>query len=458
MKRFILKTMLLIIPGIVLAQSKNLVLNPDFETFIVCPDAHVQYNSSHLLIKDWYFPTAATPDYFNRCSKGEVSVPNNFAGVSEPQSGNGYVGAILSGTEDEYREYLMGHLSKPLEKGKKYCVTFYVKLASFSKFAVDQVSWSFYDKEFKNEFQNAIGGTASLNNLPGLFIDNTLEWKQMCHIYTARGGETFFIIGNYKNYENTNYVVTDKFMKNKRDKSYAYYYFDNIAVKPIDNCLDCPCVTHSLDAVFLDTSYTGGKNPYPGKIEKIVNDGRINIGINGGTPPYSIKWSNNSQAVSLKNLSAGTYSFTVTDQFNCSVSRSVTFIEPKIPEDEFYSSLKNIEEGASIVLENIFFEYNKTALLPASYPELDKVVQFMIENDIHKIEISGHTDSDGSDSYNKTLSEGRAKSVVNYLVSKGIDQTRLQAIGSGKAKPIDTNSSDVGKAVNRRVEFKLIKK
>lgn len=458
MKRLILKALLMLATSALLAQSKNLVLNPDFEIYSICPEAHVQYNSSHLLIKDWYFPTAATPDYFNRCSKGEVAVPNNFAGVSEPQSGNGYVGAILSGTEDEYREYLMGHLSKPLEKGKKYCVTFYVKLASYSKFAVDQVSWSFYEKDIKNEFQNAIGGTPSLNNQPGLFIDNTVEWKQMCHIYTAKGGEVSFILGNFKNYENTNYVVTDKFMKNKRDKSYAYYYFDNVAVKAIDNCLDCPCVSHSLDAVFLDTFYTGGKDPYTGKIDKIKNDGRISIGVNGGTPPYIIKWSNNSQGNSLKNLPAGTYSYVVTDQYNCSVSRSVTFIEPKIPEDEFYSSLKNIEEGASIVLENIFFEYNKTALLPASFPELDKVVQFMIENDIHKIEISGHTDSDGSDVYNKTLSEGRAKSVANYLISKGVDQSRLQAIGYGKTKPIDTNSTDAGKAVNRRVEFKLIKK
>jgi outer membrane protein OmpA-like peptidoglycan-associated protein len=458
MKRFVLKIILLIVPGVLTAQSKNLVLNPDFETFTVCPQAHVQYNSSHLLIKDWFFPTAATPDYFNRCSAGEVAVPNNFAGVSEPQSGNAYVGAILSGTEDEYREYLEGHLSKPLEKGKKYCASFYVKLASFSKFAVDQVSLSFYEKDVINEFQNAIGGTPGLNNLPGLFIDNTIEWKLMCYVYTAKGGESSFIIGNFKNYENTNYVVTDKFAKNKRDKSYAYYYFDNVAVKPIDNCLDCPCVSHNLDALFSDTSYTGGKNPYTGKIEKIMNDGRISIGINGGTPPYSINWSNNSQGASLKNLPAGKYSFTVTDQFNCTVSRSVTFIEPKIPEDEFYSSLKNIEEGASIVLENIFFEYNKATLLPASYPELDKVIQFMVENDIHKIEISGHTDSDGSDAYNKTLSEGRAKSVGNYLVSKGVDPTRLQAVGYGKSKPIDTNTSDAGKAVNRRVEFKLIKK
>lgn len=440
------------------SQSENLVLNNDFEKYTVCPTTHVQYNSSHVLIKDWYFPTAATPDYFNRCSKGDVGVPNNFAGVSEPQSGDGYVGAILSGSEDEYREYIEGKLSKPLEKGKKYCVTFYVKLASYSKFAVDQVSFSFFDTQLRNEFKNAIGGTAQMNNQPGLFLDNTTEWKQICHIYTAKGGEQWFVIGNFKNYDNTNYVVTDKFMKNKRNKSYAYYFFDNVAVKPIDNCLDCPCVSHNLDAVFTDTSYTGGLNPYTGKIEKIVNDGRISIAVSGGTPPYAVKWTNGAQGMTQKNLAAGTYGFMVTDQFNCLVSRKVTFIEPRIPEDEFYSSLKNIEEGSSIVLENIFFEFNKTNLLPASFPELNKVAAFMIENNIRQIEISGHTDSEGSDAYNKTLSEGRAKAVVAYLVSKGVNPACLLAVGYGKTKPIDTNTTDAGKAINRRVEFKLIKK
>ena len=94
---------LLLLTPAAFSQSKNLVLNPDFEHFTACPTMHIQYNSSHVLITDWFFPTAATPDYFNRCSGGEVSVPANFAGVSEPESGNGYVGAILSGTEDEYR-------------------------------------------------------------------------------------------------------------------------------------------------------------------------------------------------------------------------------------------------------------------------------------------------------------------------------------------------------------------
>jgi len=126
--------------------------------------------------------------------------------------------------------------------------------------------------------------------------------------------------------------------------------------------------------------------------------------------------------------------------------------------DEFVEGLQTIEEGESIVLENIFFEFNKTTLLPASYPELDKVAAFVIENNIQLIEIGGHTDSDGTEVYNQKLSEGRAKSVVEYLKTKGISVERMHAVGYGELKPIDTNLSEEGRAVNRRVEFTLLKK
>jgi outer membrane protein OmpA-like peptidoglycan-associated protein len=73
-----------------------------------------------------------------------------------------------------------------------------------------------------------------------------------------------------------------------------------------------------------------------------------------------------------------------------------------------------------------------------------------------RIEIGGHTDAKGSDSYNLRLSENRAKSVVDYLVSKGLSENRLQYKGYGKMKPIDTNDTEEGRAKNRRVEFKII--
>ena len=74
------------------------------------------------------------------------------------------------------------------------------------------------------------------------------------------------------------------------------------------------------------------------------------------------------------------------------------------------------------------------------------------------IEISGNTDNEGSDEVNDKLSKSRAQSVVNYLISKGIAATRMQATGFGKRKPIDTNQTPEGRAANRRVEFLVLKK
>jgi outer membrane protein OmpA-like peptidoglycan-associated protein len=300
--------------------------------------------------------------------------------------------------------------------------------------------------------------TPQVNNQIGLFLDNIDEWEEICTVYTAKGGEKYFIIGNFQSYENTNYVATDKNMKNLRNKEYAYYFFDDIIIRPLDNCTDCPCVQHDFEAEIIDTNYTGGFNYLTGKIDKRPNDGYIKIGMVGGTPPYRVLWNNGMTGAELKNIPSGEYKYTAFDAFNCQASGKVTFVKPVVVEDKFEAGLENIEEGGSIVLKNIFFEFNKTTLLPESFPELDKVVDFMIKNDIDLIEISGHTDSDGSDTYNQKLSDGRAKAVVQYLSSKGILATKMKAVGYGESKPIDTNLNDTGKSRNRRVEFTLIKK
>jgi outer membrane protein OmpA-like peptidoglycan-associated protein len=110
-----------------------------------------------------------------------------------------------------------------------------------------------------------------------------------------------------------------------------------------------------------------------------------------------------------------------------------------------------------IVLNNIFFDFNKFELKPESYVELDRVEKFLQDNANLKVEISAYTDSIGSDTYNLTLSQKRAESVVNYLVSKGIPESRLIARGYGRAKSVASNETEVGRAMNRRVEMKIIK-
>ncbi|NJM15452.1 MAG: OmpA family protein [Bacteroidales bacterium] len=437
--------------------KKNLVKNYSFEDYEECPIEHNAENQSHKIIPYWTYPTHAAADYFNKCSAKDAGVPKNFAGVSEPKSGKAYAGAILSGTSEGRREYIQGELAKPLAAGNKYCVTLYYRLASGSQVAVDQISVHL-GKQIMGTGTEALGVVPQLNNQDGLFLDDKDEWKQICHVYVAIGGETHFIIGNFKNVEHTNYVITDINVVNERDKAYAYYYFDDVVIRPLDDCRACPCVQHDFEAAVKDTFYTGGLNPITGRVNKIINDGRISLALIGGVAPYTVKWSNGAVGASLRNLPAGTYQYTAFDQNNCLATGQVTFVEPVIEKDEFEDGLRSIEEGEAIVLENIFFEFGKATLLPSSYAELDKVVAFMKETDIKIIEISGHTDSDGTAAYNQKLSEGRAKSVVDYLVSKGISASRLLAAGYGLTRPIDTNQRDEGKAKNRRVEFRLVKK
>jgi OOP family OmpA-OmpF porin len=119
--------------------------------------------------------------------------------------------------------------------------------------------------------------------------------------------------------------------------------------------------------------------------------------------------------------------------------------------------LQKIEVGLTVRLKNIYFDFDKTTLKSASFVELNKVVDFLKQNPSIEVEIAGHTDSKGSDEYNSNLSQGRSQSVVDYLISQGIDSYRLQAHGYGESKPIDTNDTDAGQANNRRVEFTVLK-
>jgi outer membrane protein OmpA-like peptidoglycan-associated protein len=120
--------------------------------------------------------------------------------------------------------------------------------------------------------------------------------------------------------------------------------------------------------------------------------------------------------------------------------------------------LQPIEVNASVVLKNIFFDFNKYDLKSESQAELDKVVQLLQENPSVKIQLEGHTDNIGNATDNLKLSENRAKSVVNYLISKGIDSKRLIAKGYGATQPIADNATDEGRAQNRRTELKIVSK
>ncbi len=117
--------------------------------------------------------------------------------------------------------------------------------------------------------------------------------------------------------------------------------------------------------------------------------------------------------------------------------------------------LKKIEIGSTIVLKNIFFDTDKYDLKQESTVELEKLVALLNKNPKLTIEISGHTDNQGSKTYNQNLSQNRSKSVYDYLVNKGISASRLTYKGYGDTMPISENNTEEGRALNRRTEFKV---
>lgn len=118
--------------------------------------------------------------------------------------------------------------------------------------------------------------------------------------------------------------------------------------------------------------------------------------------------------------------------------------------------LDKTNTGATAVLNNIFFDFDQYELKDRSITELNKVIRFLNEKPSIHVEIGGHTDSDGSATYNKQLSLKRAHSVVSYLVEKGINKDRLSEKGYGADNPIRLNDSEENKQANRRIEFKII--
>ena len=116
-----------------------------------------------------------------------------------------------------------------------------------------------------------------------------------------------------------------------------------------------------------------------------------------------------------------------------------------------------VEQQQIVILEIVYFEYNSDVLLPASYALLDEVAAtLLLHPELGRVEVAGHTDADGPEAFNLSLSQRRAARVVAYLVDKGVEARRLTPRGYGETQPIASNASAEGKQKNRRVEFTLL--
>jgi len=123
--------------------------------------------------------------------------------------------------------------------------------------------------------------------------------------------------------------------------------------------------------------------------------------------------------------------------------------------DTFDLYMQHIKEGIKVKIENLFFATNKTYILPQSEQAMSDLANFLLENQTVKIHIVGHTDAVGTDEANQILSEGRANSVRNDLIKRGVAAERMTAEGKGEKEPVADNDTDEGRQLNRRVEFTI---
>jgi outer membrane protein OmpA-like peptidoglycan-associated protein len=204
-----------------------------------------------------------------------------------------------------------------------------------------------------------------------------------------------------------------------------------------------------------DLANKNGNNSGDGSDDDLANKNGNNSG-DGSDDDLSNKNGNNSDDGSdddLANKNGNNSGDEIDENYNDSDSNiKGHLLSSEISESAFM----NAGIGDSFRLNRIFFEFNSSELLAASFSELDTLANIMINSAKLRIEIRGHTDNIGTERYNKKLSVERAASVYNYLISKGIDKSRMKYRGFGTQVPIADNETDEGRRLNRRVEIIIV--
>jgi len=198
--------------------------------------------------------------------------------------------------------------------------------------------------------------------------------------------------------------------------------------------------------------------PNLGSLTGSVKDGQgrpiagVSVTV-GSTTPITV--TTDDAGIFTASVEAGTWPVTVQAAGFISDNQSVSII-PNETMNLSFNLRDALLEGAVLSFDNIYFASGSATLRPESHGILDSVAILMRDNPTARIQVAGHTDSDGSESSNQTLSENRAGSVFQYLVSTGISSDRLTTIGYGEAIPVVPNNSAANKARNRRIEFTVL--
>lgn len=397
MKRVILACLAVATITAATAQNnENLVYNGSFEEHIGCPD-RIDALGIMRGVDAWWQPTTGSSDYFNTCGGKESGVPRNKMGNQTAHTGDAYCGIYCS--QVAYREYLQTELREPLKAGCRYRISFFVSLADKSPHAVATIGALF---------------------TPDMIADASSDILKHREIVEIGGGQTASIAT----------------------------FLEPQVVNPLQNVLADTKGWTEITSVF---TAKGGEH-------------YLTIG--------NFADFNHSGATDMFNAAAvlqGAYYYIDDVSVTCLSCPEAPVVEAQQPADTtadtiqpqvdapqpHYTPSNPPAVGDIVVLNEVYFDVDSYELMPQSYNELAVLIAIMKTNPSIKIELRGHTDNSGTQAHNLRLSENRAKAVMDYLISRGIDGGRLRARGYGETKPVSTNDTPEGRALNRRVEYRV---
>lgn len=231
--------------------AQNLVINGSFETKSYCPS---NFNQQTLnTIAGWWQPTDGTPDYFNACSD-KAGVPNNIFGQQAAKDGEAYAGFVTYsvGNKRNYREYLQTKLNRPLVAGEMVCIELYVSAADYCNYVTDGIGILLSEKKVESNLQSELAYVATMSNPRLNMLDEAKEWQLLSDIYTAKGGEEYLTIGNFKTDKELKVIRRTADMNDKGYGTWSYMYVDDVKVRPVQRKLECSCENEYLASIAVD--------------------------------------------------------------------------------------------------------------------------------------------------------------------------------------------------------------
>ncbi len=395
--------------------AQNLVSNGDFE------------NNVNGMVTDWLQPAGQYYHYTTYFKKDNENVVYN--------SENGL--CLLNNNPSEY---LVVPLKETLERGKAYCVKTDIRIIEGYVGKVTDlhsVEFVFTDQipvvTKRTRFYMKPDVVLNIDPAKPLTAFQTIEEK-----YIARGDEKILIIGKFftEEYDSVKGLKTRTINEINEEKSLAIQQLNDsfLRMYPAVSLLMSKSnskkhlkkMSDSIELIWRlkDKAMDDLEVTFAEKLETAVNPYIKNN--------YHIRTHFDNVCIApIKN-----------DQCTCNEN-----------EDK-----KTFETGRSYILQNVHFDLDKATLKEESFSELQNLFQVMIQNPEMCIQINGHTDSLNTQAYNIDLSMRRAKTVAGYLIEKGISPQRLKWKGFGESMPLTNNTTEEGRAMNRRVEFIVIKK